>query len=181
MHRLIAHAIVSDDDRIADAEGRFPPALRNDADWTRFQAALDAADLTLLGRLSHEAAPNVRRRRRLVVTRRLRGFAEEAGALWFNPDDVPLADALGKALPSGGTVAVPGGQGVFDLVGPVGFDEFHLARAQGVRIPEGRGLFAACERGVTAAQILESGGLVAAAEEVLDAAADVRLTLWRRP
>ena len=52
MHRLIGHAIVSDDDRIADAAGSFPDALRNRSDWTHFQAQLDRADLVLLGRAS---------------------------------------------------------------------------------------------------------------------------------
>ena len=59
------YAIVSDDDRIADASGAMPEALRNEADWAYFQAGLDAADWVALGRASHEAAPNLRRRRRL--------------------------------------------------------------------------------------------------------------------
>ena len=181
MHLLIAHAIVSDDDRIADADGHFPEALRNEADWQRFQAGLDAADLTLLGRLSHDAAPNVRRRLRLIVSRRGRGLARDGEGWWLNPADVRLSDVLAQILPDGGTIAVPGGQPVFDLVGAAGFDAFHLARRRGVRLPGGRGLFAAVERGVPAEAILSDGGLVPDPAEVLDHAAGVSLTRWRRP
>ena len=180
-HRLIAHAIVSDDDCIADSEGRFPEALRNDADWRQFQAALDRAPLTLIGRASHEAAPNVKRRRRLILSHRVRGLAEDGEGCWFNPADVPLAAALDRLLPDGGEVAVPGGQAVFDLVGPAGFAEFHLARAHGVRLPGGRGLFAACEAGTPAGDMLSGGGLVPGPSEMIDPAARVSLTIWRRP
>lgn len=180
MHRLIAHAIVSADDRIADADGQFPPALRNDADWAQFQAALDRADLTLLGRASHDAAPNVRGRMRLIVTGRRAGLTRDGEGWWLNPAEIPLAVALEQILPQGGTVAVPGGQGVFDLVGAAGFVAFHLARAHRVQLPGGRGLFAACERGAAVADILSAGGLVADPAAMIDPAAEVSLTVWRR-
>ncbi|MDE3175476.1 MAG: hypothetical protein KGM15_05120, partial [Pseudomonadota bacterium] len=56
------YAIVSQDDRIADAAGIMPECLKNDADWAHFQAELDRADWIALGRASHEAAPNQRGR-----------------------------------------------------------------------------------------------------------------------
>ncbi len=180
-HALIAHAIVSDDDRIADADGRFPDALRNEADWKQFQAALDAAALTLVGRASHEAAPNTKRRRRLILSHRVRGLVEDGEGWWFNAADMPLGEALARLLPEGGTVAVPGGQAVFDLVGPAGFAEFHLARAHGVRLSGGRGLFSACEQGAAAADLLAAGGLVPGPAELIDPDAPVSLTVWRRP
>lgn len=180
MHALIAHAIVSEDDRIADANGHFPEALRNEADFAQFQAALDRADLSLVGRASHVAAPNVRGRLRLILSRGVAGLSRDADGWWCNPADVPLAEALAQILPEGGEVAVPGGQGVFDLVGPAGFAEFHLARAHGVRLPGGRGLFAACERGVAAEDLLRDGGLVAGPTKRIDPVAKVDLTIWRR-
>ena len=70
---IIGHAIVSADGAIADRQRRMPPELRNDNDWTRFQAALDASVLVVLGRLGHEAHPNPGRRR-LVVTGAARGL-----------------------------------------------------------------------------------------------------------
>jgi hypothetical protein len=54
------YAIVSDDDRIAGPDGLIPASLRNEKDWECFQWALASADLVVLGRRSHELAPNVR-------------------------------------------------------------------------------------------------------------------------
>ncbi len=181
MHRLIGHAIVSADDRIADAEGHMPEALHNESDWALFQAALDRAALTLIGRASHDAMPNRKGRRRLIVSSGARGLERRADGEWLNPADVPLAEALDRILPDGGEVAVVGGQGVFELVGPAGFAAFHLARVRRLRLPGGRGLFGACEAGVPATSILSSGGLVVEEERVLDAEADVTLTIWSRP
>ena len=70
------HAIVSVDGMIADAEGLMPAALRNDADWRLFQAALDGAALVVLGRLGHARHPNPGRRR-LVVTRAVEALAPD--------------------------------------------------------------------------------------------------------
>ena len=54
------YAIVSDDDRIAGPDGLIPASLRNEKDWECFQRALASSDLVVLGRRSHELAPNVR-------------------------------------------------------------------------------------------------------------------------
>jgi hypothetical protein len=181
MYHLIGHAIVSKDDRIADSTGRIPDALRNEHDWALFQAALDRSALTLIGRASHDATPNVKGRRRLIVSGSVRGLEHRGDGLWLNPAEVSVADALATVLPGGGEVAVVGGQAVFDLVGAAGFSAFHLARSRRVSLPDGRGLFAACERGVPAVSILMAGGLVAEPEIMLDADADVTLTIWTRP
>ncbi|WMS44911.1 hypothetical protein RDV64_11190 [Acuticoccus sp. MNP-M23] len=179
-HRLIGHAIVSADDRIADSAGAYPDDLRNEADWALFQSALDRADLVLLGRTSHDAAPNTRGRRRLIVSSQANGLDQREDGWWLNPAAIALADALATLLPCGGEVAVPGGQGVFDLVGASGFAEFHLARNPAVILPHGRGLFAACETGTPAAKILANGGLGATPPRIIDTAAKVDLTIWRR-
>ena len=76
------YAIVSRDDRIADFSGAMPDSLRNDADWAYFQAGLDAADWVALGRASHAAAPNPKRRRRLVVSRSARGLESRDDGVW---------------------------------------------------------------------------------------------------
>jgi hypothetical protein len=57
-YAIHGHAIVSDDDKIADAHGRMPAALRNEADWRRFQDELDRAAAVLLGRRGHFAHPD---------------------------------------------------------------------------------------------------------------------------
>ncbi len=180
LFRLHGYAIVSDDDRIADAQGRFPDTLKNDADWAYFQAGLDASDLTLLGRRSHEASPNVKQRRRVVVSGAVSALEEREDGLWWNPAGLPLEEVLASVLPSGGEIAVPGGRDVFDHVGPAGFSTFHLARAVGRRLPGGRGLFSACERGVRAEEALAGGGLAPDPTVWLDEPAGVNLTIWRR-
>ena len=144
------HAIVSDDDMIAGLDGLTPPALHNEADWSRFQRALDAAAVTVLGRLAHEANPNVKGRNRLVVSSSARGVERRADGWWWSPAGASLEEALHLAAPGGGIIAVPGGRRVFDLFLDLGYDEFHLVRAEGVRVPGGVPLFSAIGSGTTA-------------------------------
>jgi hypothetical protein len=174
------YAIVSDDDRIADGSGRTPAALRNEADWAVFQSELDRADLVALGRLGHETNPNVRRRRRLVLSGAVPGLEPRPDAWWWNPERFPWRDAAARLLPHGGRVAVPGGQGVFDLFLATGYDAFHLTRAHGVRLEAGRRLFSACDAGASAEAVLAAAGLRPDAAVAIDAAAGVVLTIWRR-
>jgi hypothetical protein len=178
-YRIEGHAIVSGDDRIADANGVTPPSLHNDADWARFQRALDEAVVTVLGRRAHEAHPNPKRRNRLVLSSSARGVERRPDGWWWNPARVPLISALRQAAPTGGIVAVPGGQGVFDFLLEAGFEAFHLARKASVRIPDGVTLFSAIAEGVTAAALLTKHGLIAGPVEALDAGAGVTLTIWR--
>lgn len=178
-YRIEGHAIVSADDFIADASGRMPDSLRNDADWDRFQTELDAAAVVLLGRASHEASPNVRNRNRLVVTSQVDALQKREGAWWWNPEHEPLAEALRVAAPGGGLIAVPGGHLVFDLFRG-SFDAFHLARANGVLLGAGIPLFSGITAGVTAGDILIADGMTVGETELLDAAADVTIAVWRR-
>jgi hypothetical protein len=173
------HAIVSADDRIADATGRTPPGLRIAADWQRFQAALDRSVLTVLGRLGHEANPNHRGRNRLVLSTQAAGIEHRGDAWWWNPAEVALASALALAAPGGGIVAVPGGRRVFDLFLDVGYDEFHLTRADRVRIGDGVALFSAIGGGVGAEAVLAGRGLAADAPVAIDDG--VRVVVWRKP
>jgi dihydrofolate reductase len=174
------YAIVSDDDRIADHEGRTPDALRNAADWAYFQAELDRASLTVLGRLGHEANPNLRRRRRLVLTSKAKRLERQQHVWWWNPERLAWRYAAETLLPQGGRVAVPGGRRVFDLFLDIGYDAFHLSRAKGVSLPGGTALFAECAAGRSADDVLASRGLAAAEERVLDPSSPVALTIWRR-
>ena len=179
IYRVHGHAIVSTDDRIADAEGRMPKALRNPADWRQFQAALDAAAVVVLGRLGHEAHPNASGRKRVVVTRQETHPAAEPGLVYWNPVRTPLQEVLADIAPEGGTIAVPGGQGVFDLFLQIGYDEFHLARATRVTLGKGTSLFAGVDGGTPAEQLMGETGLVPGPTEMLDPAEEVTLTIWR--
>ncbi len=173
------YAIVSDDDRIADRDGRFPQALMNEADWAYFQAGLDLCALTVLGHASHRATPNARNRRRLVMSRSADGLEERADAWWWSPERIGWDEVAARLLPEGGHVGVPGGQAAFDRFLAIGFSAFHLSRARGVTLPGGRGLFAAVEQGEPAEAILVRAGLAAGQEQVIDPAAGVTLRVFR--
>ncbi len=174
------YAIVSDDDRIAGPDGLTPPALHNEADWAYFQRELDRADLVALGRLAHEANPNLKRRRRLVLSHSSGGLEPRGEEWWWNPAKTSWSAASAALLPEGGRVAVPGGQAAFDLFLAIGFEAFHLTRAHGVSLDGGRALFAACDRRVSAEALLSGARLRPSPVEIIDAAADVTLTDWRR-
>lgn len=180
MIEVHGYAIVSADDRIADAEGRMPAALRNEADWRYFQEGLDAADLVVLGRLGHEAHGNPKARPRMVVSGSAAGLERRADGWWWNPAEVSWPDAAARVLPDGGRVAVPGGQGVFDLFLTLGYDAFHLSRAEAVALPDGRPLFAACADGRTAEALVSAAGLHPSPRRMIDAEAGVSLVVWRR-
>jgi hypothetical protein len=180
MIEIHGYAIVSGDDRIADAAGRTPDALRNDADWAYFQRELDRADLTVLGRLGHEANPNRMNRQRLVLSSQADGVERGADAWWWNPSRLDWPAAARRILPRGGRVAVPGGRQVFDLFLTIGYDVFHLSRAEGVRVPGGVPLFSMVDEGRSAEGMLAAHGLRPDPPRLLDAAAKVSLTIWRR-
>ncbi|MBL8594343.1 MAG: dihydrofolate reductase, partial [Devosia sp.] len=102
------HAIVSVDGMIAAADGSMPPALRNEADWRIFQAALDAAALVVLGRLGHERHPNPGRKR-LVLTRSVATLERDpADALtqFWNPAGLDIGEVLTELGISDGTIAI---------------------------------------------------------------------------
>lgn len=177
---IVGFAIVSADDRIADAAGGMPEALRNEADWQRFQAELDASAVTVLGRLGHEAHGNPRGRLRLVVSSAVPTLERRGDGWWWNPAGLPWPETIATVAPGGGRVAVPGGQGVFDLFAGIGYAAFHLTRAERVRIPDGRGVFAAVDAGRTAADVLTACGLAPGQPLDVDAEAGIRLTIWER-
>ena len=179
-YRIHGHAIVSDDDRIATANGAPVPALRDPSDWTRFQTALDEAAVTVLGRRGHEKNPNREGRNRLVLSTTAKGLEHRADAWWWDPAKAPVAHALTEAAPAGGIAAVVGGRRVFDLFLEVGFDAFHLARANGVRIPGGIALFSAVDDGHPADDILARHGLAGGPAEMLGRSGRVSLVVWRR-
>jgi dihydrofolate reductase len=172
------YAILSADDCIADAQGKMPEALMNDADWRYFQAELDSCALIVLGRESHLSAPNTARRRRVVMSRQARGLTRQDEAHWWNPADVPLEAMLRQLAPQGGKIGVPGGQAAFDYFLENGMESFHLTRAHDVLLPGGRKVFS----GPGSAEArLAAAGLAPGEGVVLDAAANMTLTVWSRP
>jgi len=173
------YAIVSDDDMIADARGLTPPSLRNEKDWAYYQGAQARADLVVFGRVSHQFEPNTRGDRRLVISGGAAGLEKRADAWWWNPERTAWAEFATAILPSGGQVAVSGGQGAFDLFLRIGFEAFHLSRKHGVTLPGGRAVFSACERGPSAEAVLTEAGLCLNEKIALDPEHGVEMNIWR--
>lgn len=171
-------AIVSDDDRITDAQGGMPDALRNDADWRTFQAGLDRMDAVLLGRLSHQATPNRSGRLRIVVSSHAHGIERRDDGWWWSPQLTSVPDMLRTVLPDGGAVGVPGGRGVFDIFLRYGYDAFHLTRARGIALPGGTPVFSDCLTG-RAEAVMSRHGLEPGPETILDPDWAITLTIWR--
>jgi hypothetical protein len=132
------HAIVSEDGMIADADGSMPDALRVDADWTFFQAALDRSVLVVLGRKGHTNHPNPGRRR-LVLTRsvaRLEADPNDRLAVFWNPEGAEIGVVLQELGVTTGTLAITGGTGTFDLFEPY-YDRFVLSEVRRLSLPDG--------------------------------------------
>lgn len=171
---IIGHAIVSVDGRIADASGAMPDALRNEADWRRFQRRLDEAALVVVGRLGHRRHPNPGRRR-LVATRSVAALSpdpRDARASLWNPAGLPFDAALASLGVAEGTVAVAG---VFDLFLDR-FTAFDLAENHAFVM--GPGL--PCFSGGHPREVLAGVGLRPAGWAILDPKGPVSLAEWRR-
>ena len=175
--RIEAYVIVGDDDMLCDADGVMPESLKNDADWAFFQAGLDAADVCVLGRKSHEASPNPKRRLRLVLTGSVTAVESDGDAVLWNPAGTSLDNALACFDIQVGHLAVVGGQTVFDffLSGPNRYSRFHLSRIAGVRIPDGRATFSAIENdsGLSAEDVLQLHGYTPKEKAILDEGVEV--------
>ena len=101
------YAIVSDDDKIAGADGMTPVSLRNPKDWELYQRAQELADLVVFARRSHELEPNIHRRPRLVVSREAAGLEQRPDSWWWDPLRTTWEEVAARVLPRGGHVAVP--------------------------------------------------------------------------
>ena len=100
---ITGYAIVSDDDKIAGADGLTPSLLRNDKDWELYQRAQELADLVVFARRSHELEPNIHGTLRLVVSREAAGLEQPPGRLVVGP----AADNMGRDRGSGAAVGRP--------------------------------------------------------------------------
>ncbi len=177
---ITGYAIVSDDDKIAGADGLTPTSLRNEKDWELYQRAQEVATLVVFARRSHELEPNVHGTLRLVISREAAGLEQRPDSWWWDPRRITWEEVAARILPSGGSVAIGGGQVVFDLFLMIGFTGFHLSRAHGIKLPGGRSVFSACDTGVSAATVLEQHGLGLSDTIPLDPAHNVEMTIWRR-
>jgi len=181
-HVFEGYAVISADGLIADADGRMPDCLKFDADWDYFQAALDHADITLLGRLTHEAAPNIKKRRRLVFSSRVDGLVKtDETTYWIDPAQTDLHAAITEISGPSSKVAVVGGRGVFDWVlSKPGFSAFHLSIARKVQLGRGLQMFKAAPDLEAALALLETNGLRVSHRVWLDQDAGLELLVYRQ-
>jgi dihydrofolate reductase len=179
--RIEGFAIVSADGMIADSAGEIPPELVNPADQQFFSNRLDAADVVIHGRRSHEGHANAPRRRRLVLTRKVMALTPHPDyprALLWNPDRDSLEAACAALGLEAGTAAVIGGTEAYGRFLPH-YGAFHLSRAERISLAGGRPIFPGIPP-QTAEGLLKRHGLVAGETRSLDAAAGVSVQSWQR-
>jgi hypothetical protein len=177
--RIEGYAIVSADGMIADATGFMPDSLKFEADQRFYLEALDRAAAVAHGRLSHECQPDSHVRRRLTLTRRVADLAPDPdhpnGRLW-NPAGATLEEACAAVGCEGGALAIAGGTEVFSLFLKIGYDDFYLARAVGVRLPGGVPAFSQGRFGQSPEDVLRDSGLRPSESQWLDD--EVSLVRW---
>jgi dihydrofolate reductase len=179
--RIEGYAIVSADGMLANAAGIMPDELKFEADQRFFEQGLDAVDVVVHGRHSHEQQPRSLLRRRLILTRHVPAIAADPSnekALFWNPAGASLEQALAALATPVGSIGVIGGTGVFGLFLDR-YDVFHLTRAPGVRLPGGRPVFPGAPA-KTPEDVLASHGLTRGDRQVLDAAKGLAVVSWRR-
>jgi dihydrofolate reductase len=180
--RVEGFVIASSDGMIADADGKMPLAIRNDADQEFFQAALDRVAVVVHGRHSHEGGPRAATRKRIILTRATAAISPDPhhrNAVLWNPAGAPLEAAIATLGAGAGTIAIIGGTGVFSMVLPR-YDAFHLSRAAGAKIPGGLPVFEGVGPRATPEDVLARHGLKPGSPRALDAAAGVTLVSWER-
>ena len=166
---------------LARVSGDHPPELTIEADQRFFEQKLDAADVIVHGRHSHEKQRNSANRKRIIATRKIAAVAPDptnANAVLWNPAHASIEDAAARLGLRTGVVAVIGGTEIFDLFLDR-YDVFWLTRAPQVRLPGGVPVFSGVPQ-ATPDDILLRHGLAAAETRVLDAEKDVVLVKWVR-
>lgn len=179
--RIEGYVIVSADGMLANADGVMPDQLRFEGDKQFFTAALDRVDLIVHGRRSYEDQPNSPRRKRVVLTGKIDTVAPDPSnskATLWNPSGASFEAACDHAGVLSGTVAIIGGREVFGMFMDR-YDTFWLSQAPRVRLPGGEPCFPGVP-GHSPQEILAAHGLKAGNAKILDSAAGVIVTPWRR-
>jgi dihydrofolate reductase len=178
---IIGFAIVSEDGMLADANGVMPDSLKFTADEKYFIDGMNRVQVAINGRHSKEPHPNAPLRRRITVSNRVTAIEPDPhspkGIQW-NPAGAPFEKAWERLGVTDAKLGVVGGTYVFGMFLD-SYDEFHLTRAPGVRLPGGRPVFPGVP-GQTPEQIMARHGLNPGPPQVLDAANGITVTVWRR-
>jgi hypothetical protein len=179
--RIEGYAIVSEDGMLANAAGIMPDSLKFDADKHFFERGLDAVDVVVHGRHSHERQPHSHLRRRLILTRQLSAIAAHPSnerALFWNPAGASFQQALAALGIPDGSVGVIGGPDVFEMFLDR-YDIFHLSRAPDVLLPGGRPVFREVPTR-TPEEVLANHGFNRGQRQVLDSVNGVAVVSWQR-
>jgi hypothetical protein len=182
VRRIEGFVIISADGMLADSKGEMPASIRNDADQKLFQAGLDRAAVIVHGRHSHEGGPRAARRKRIVLTRQVVATAPDPAhpnSLLWNPTGATLEQAMQQLGVGDGVIAIIGGTAAFSMFLPR-YDAFHLSRAANAKIPGGQPVFNEVGPTATPEDVLMRHGLKAGPRRDLDAAAGVSVTTWMR-
>jgi hypothetical protein len=177
--RIEGYVIVCADGAIADATGFMPDSLKLEADQRFFAKALDGAAVVVHGRMSHECQPNSPKRRRLVLTRRVKALAldpNNANARFWNPAGASLEEACVAVGCHAGGVAVLGGPQAYSHFLAIGYDRFYLSLAHRVRLRGGLPVFPQGRLGLSPENVLSTAGLKASKTQRLGE--DVSLVEW---
>jgi dihydrofolate reductase len=179
--RIVGYAIVSEDGMLANAAGIMPDALKFEADQRFFERGLDAVDVVVHGRHSHEQQPRSHLRRRLILTRDIPAIAADPSnenALFWNPAGASFEQALAALAAPDARVGIIGGTSVFGMFLDR-YDVFYLSRAPGVQLSGGRPVFPQVPE-QTPEGVLENHGLTRGERQVLDLAKNLAVVSWLR-
>lgn len=94
---------------LADAQHVMPDSLKFEGDKLFFEQALDRVDLIVHGRNSHEQQTNSPKRKRLILTRKIKALTvdpEQPKATLWNPDHAAFEEACAFAGVTAGTIAI---------------------------------------------------------------------------
>lgn len=166
---------------IANAAGIMPDALKFEADLRFFEHGLDAVDVVVHGRHSHERQPHSFLRRRLILTRQVPAIAADPSdqkARFWNPAGASFEEALAALGASEARIAVIGGTDVFGMFLDC-YDVFYLSRAPNVQLPGGRPVFAEVAAH-TPEEVLANHGLRHGWRKVLDPGKGLAVVRWQR-
>ena len=133
-----------------------------------------------MGRRAHETIPNPHGRVRTILTRSVTALEHKEGGWWWNPETMTLENMLKLVAPTGGRVAVLGGQTALEHFLEHDLPVLNVCRAESIAIQDGLKLLAACDRKTTVDMVLQDEGMHLAERKLIDLKAPISLSIWRR-
>ena len=177
---LQGYAMTCRNDCIATSSGELPEALLSAIQGKHFQAELNACAAVIMGRRAHEAIPNPKNRVRTILSRSVTALEHKAGGWWWNPETMTLDNMLQLVAPSGGRVAVLGGQTALEHFLDENLPILNVCRAESIAIQDGLKLLAGCDRKTTVDMVLQAEGMQLVERKLIDLKAPISLSVWRR-